>query len=177
MDPRYFNRIVAVYGLGVDEFLDLFARQNHACAVCQRPLVLFSSAKSEKPVVDHCHSTGKVRGILCYGCNVALGWLEKDADRTACLTGYLRKQGELRAATRRNGDEVVAIRRAADAAQHERVQNLLDPTWVLMSELERALNTSQEGSRLPLGQSGALEKRADVELMLVPDEEVKEQAG
>lgn len=37
------------------------------CAVCDRETVL---------VVDHCHTSGRVRGLLCHRCNTSLGWLE-----------------------------------------------------------------------------------------------------
>jgi len=182
VDHKYFNRIAATYGLGVDEFLDLFAAQNHSCAVCKTALVLFSSAKGEKPVVDHCHVTGKVRGILCNGCNVSLGWLEKNPERTARLARYIcatqpaRVAGPMAVAAKHRHVTANQHRRDVDQAQAEydaRMQDHLDPTRVLISELQQALNTSQEGNRQPLGESGALEKRPDVELKLVTDEEVK----
>ena len=81
---------MAIYGIGADEFLDLFLAQAHQCAVCKCPLVLFSDQDREKPVVDHCHATGAVRGILCRGCNVTIGYLEKDPGRTAAALQYLR---------------------------------------------------------------------------------------
>lgn len=89
LNAEYFNRIASVYGIGVDEFLDLFEAQGHKCAICRCDLVLFSSRRSEKPVVDHDHKTAAVRGILCHPCNVAVGWLEKDMNRTQRAAGYI----------------------------------------------------------------------------------------
>lgn len=92
MNTEYFNRITDVYGLGVDEFLDLFAAQGHACTICKHQLVLFSSNKREKPVVDHDHSTGMVRGILCVSCNIAVGWIEKRPKTRWTVFNHLHNQ-------------------------------------------------------------------------------------
>lgn len=172
MDTRYFNRIAAVYGLGVDEFLDLFARQNHACAVCKTPLVLFSSVKREKPVVDHCHLTGKVRGILCYGCNVAIGWIEKDAARTARCAKYIQATSD-RAVYRANlhlaqsANNVVAIQ-DAKAALQKSLEISPAQSLALITEFERATLASREGAVCPLGKSDAY----DAGPQLVHSEEV-----
>jgi hypothetical protein len=87
---EYFNRIVDTYGIGVDEFLQLFAEQKHQCEICRCPLVLFSTQTHEQPVVDHDHATGAVRGILCRTCNFQVGWIEKDLLRTAKALAYMQ---------------------------------------------------------------------------------------
>lgn len=56
------------YGLSVQEFDDLVKVQKGKCAICK---------KKVKLVVDHCHSTGRVRGLLCSMCNGHLGFYEK----------------------------------------------------------------------------------------------------
>jgi hypothetical protein len=70
-----------VYGLSEEDYLTLRGLQGSRCAICGthediRPLV-----------VDHCHDTGKVRGLLCHQCNVGLGYLQESAD---CLVSALR---------------------------------------------------------------------------------------
>ena len=59
------------YNLSIDEFLKLIPTH---CPICG---ILFSHHTSEdrktQPVVDHDHTTGKVRGILCNRCNSGLG--------------------------------------------------------------------------------------------------------
>jgi hypothetical protein len=73
-DPVYranhqIGRLKSKYGLSREDFAALLDRQHHACANCERPF-------TRKPCVDHCHVTGLVRGLLCGGCNLALGHLE-----------------------------------------------------------------------------------------------------
>lgn len=66
----------AKYGLTLAQWDDLFLSQNSKCAICKR----------EKPGgigdwhIDHDHTTGKVRGLLCYYCNTGLGMFSDLAD-------------------------------------------------------------------------------------------------
>lgn len=68
------SRLKKLYGLTIDDAALMLQRQNNRCAICE---VEFSETK--KPVVDHCHSSGKVRELLCSPCNTALGHIEKDS--------------------------------------------------------------------------------------------------
>ena len=64
------------YNLTVDQYNYLLLSQNNCCKICD--LYLDKSTKSKTPHVDHCHKTGKVRGILCHQCNLNLGRIEKE---------------------------------------------------------------------------------------------------
>jgi hypothetical protein len=52
----------------------LFEKQNGTCAICDIPLALFPHEHFPSACVDHDHSTGKIRGLLCYSCNLVLGY-------------------------------------------------------------------------------------------------------
>lgn len=52
--------------------IKFFNNQGEACALCR---IKFD--KGLDPVVDHCHDTGNVRGLLCSHCNKSLGYTEK----------------------------------------------------------------------------------------------------
>lgn len=71
------------YGITSADYAEMAARQLGACAAClQRP--------SAGPLsVDHCHRTGRIRGLLCQGCNTALGAIADDPGRAAGLIAYL----------------------------------------------------------------------------------------
>jgi hypothetical protein len=52
----------------------MLEQQDNCCAICETK-VLFGvgTRQLNGAVIDHCHSNGHVRGILCNGCNIALG--------------------------------------------------------------------------------------------------------
>lgn len=57
------------YGITEEIYLILCQKQNNLCAICQMKL----NSNKRKDHVDHCHETGRVRGILCHHCNLMLG--------------------------------------------------------------------------------------------------------
>lgn len=75
------------YGMTVEEFTALFTAQDGACASCGDPVAI--DAKGTH--VDHCHATDRIRGILCRGCNMALGCLKDDPTRIQALADYLER--------------------------------------------------------------------------------------
>ncbi|MER7596264.1 endonuclease VII domain-containing protein [Streptomyces hydrogenans] len=78
-----------LYGITEEEYVVMLEAQGHACAICgskEWP------GKDNRPHVDHCHSTGRVRGILCGRCNVALGLMDDDAGRLRTAAEYLERE-------------------------------------------------------------------------------------
>ena len=62
------------YGLTLEQFDEILASQGGACAICGGT----DTGKWENLHVDHNHITGKVRGILCNECNMAIGKFKTD---------------------------------------------------------------------------------------------------
>lgn len=60
------------YGITVSERNLILDLQNGRCKICNTEL-----DNGKRTHIDHCHLTGKVRGILCHTCNTKLGWYEK----------------------------------------------------------------------------------------------------
>ena len=60
------------YGICLEDFNTMLMEQNYLCKICKN--------KMNKPCVDHSHSTGKVRGLLCSECNTALGLFKENVD-------------------------------------------------------------------------------------------------
>lgn len=71
------NHLKRKYGITIEDYEETLKRQNGCCAICgtKDP----KGPKTAKAfVVDHNHSTNKVRGLLCFNCNTALGLFKED---------------------------------------------------------------------------------------------------
>ena len=76
------------YSLTPDDWQALHDRQGGLCALCKIPGRV---GKHGKLHVDHDHETGRVRGLLCGACNVALGVLGDTSRRIEAVLAYLAK--------------------------------------------------------------------------------------
>ena len=74
------------YGVSATQFKDLLTKQNNKCAICKSELNI-----SKKTHIDHCHTTGKIRGILCQECNHGLGLFKYSQDILDSAQKYLKK--------------------------------------------------------------------------------------
>ena len=69
------NRYPKKYGISFAQFQKLVEDAGHKCQLCS---VAFRDVSGPRgPHLDHCHVTGKIRGILCGPCNRAPGFIEK----------------------------------------------------------------------------------------------------
>lgn len=74
------------YGLTLSEYNAMFTAQDGKCKLC-----LGISADGRRLSVDHCHSTGKVRGLLCNSCNLALGMFKDNTSVLERAIDYVRR--------------------------------------------------------------------------------------
>ena len=79
---RAWNRS-SRYGLTNDQVEAMITAQKGLCAICAEPL-------PARYHIDHSHSTGKVRGILCHGCNLKLPMVE-DKPKLQAALAYLAR--------------------------------------------------------------------------------------
>lgn len=79
------------YGITEAEYIGMFERQGHACAICGAGIAPRGTSpdKSQTAHLDHCHTTGRVRGLLCAACNIGLGKFRDDATLMARAITYL----------------------------------------------------------------------------------------
>jgi hypothetical protein len=75
-----------LYGISLEEIQKLREKQGGKCAICLVDFKDFSSA-----CVDHCHTTGKVRGLLCNRCNHGLGHFRDNLSTLQRAIEYLKK--------------------------------------------------------------------------------------
>ncbi len=79
------------YGLTVEQFEIMLGEQGGCCLICKTPEDSIDprTGKTRNLAVDHCHTTGKVRGLLCAGCNNGLGCFKDDTNRIVAALEYL----------------------------------------------------------------------------------------
>jgi hypothetical protein len=72
------------FGITLAEYEQMLATQNGVCKICKGPPV-------GRPTlaVDHCHDTGRVRGLLCSNCNTGIGCLQEKPEIFAAAIMYL----------------------------------------------------------------------------------------
>jgi bifunctional DNA-binding transcriptional regulator/antitoxin component of YhaV-PrlF toxin-antitoxin module len=82
------------YGLSKEEFLEIYARQDGRCALTGEPITIHkegTGAGNAFAVVDHCHTTGKIRGLLSAKINTALGLFGDDPELLRKAAEYLEE--------------------------------------------------------------------------------------
>ena len=75
------------YGLTIEEADTMFLKQDRCCAICKSP----TNVNFRDWSTDHDHRTGKVRGILCHGCNTGLGGFRDSIECLRAAIAYLSK--------------------------------------------------------------------------------------
>lgn len=75
------------FGITLEQFRVVLAAQGNRCGICRAP----EMGGSGQWHVDHDHASGKVRGILCRGCNVAIGAMRDNPDTLRAAIQYLEE--------------------------------------------------------------------------------------
>lgn len=79
------------YGIDQKYFENLMKDQQNSCAICKTHIEEYSSKGHRKHfAVDHCHTTGNVRGLLCDMCNRGLGFFKDDISILTRAITYLK---------------------------------------------------------------------------------------
>lgn len=89
-DPIYYQKHLSycrlyrlkTYNLTLEEYMDLYEKQQGLCALCGQPEKLKQQGKITALCIDHDHQTGKVRGLLCRVCNRWVGLIEAVFNQT-----------------------------------------------------------------------------------------------
>lgn len=79
------------YGISTEQWLQMFENQNHLCAICNEEGFKLDPNSKNLLVVDHCHTSGKVRGLLCHNCNRALGLFKDKISVVESAVQYLKE--------------------------------------------------------------------------------------
>ena len=76
------------YGISSEQYQEKLKYQNYGCAICGKKQTTKALA------VDHCHTTGKIRSLLCGPCNTGLGQFQDNPDLLLKAAEYLKEHNE-----------------------------------------------------------------------------------
>lgn len=82
-----FQRIASTFGISKEDYETMLLNQNGVCAICNEPEL---SKRFKFLAVDHCHKTGKIRGLLCSKCNQGLGYFNDNVSNLQSAITYLK---------------------------------------------------------------------------------------
>lgn len=85
---QQYRSMLKKYNLTPEQKLEMARKQQYKCANL-KCINYLNWSNISNIAVDHCHTTGKVRGLLCNGCNTMLGILESVSERKQGLLEYL----------------------------------------------------------------------------------------
>ena len=85
-DSTLKSRLKRLYSMTVEDYELLLIKQGNVCAICEA-----SCKTNNRLCVDHCHTSGEIRGLLCHRCNCALGLLDDNKGRINNMIKYLER--------------------------------------------------------------------------------------
>jgi hypothetical protein len=90
-NPEYYlnQQMKKLYNVSYDWYQEKLSKQNGVCAICKKPETTEIRGKLINMAVDHCHTTGKARGLLCTQCNRGLGLFQDNPTILQSAIEYL----------------------------------------------------------------------------------------
>jgi len=83
--------VLNTYGLDPDDYEMMRIAQEYRCGICKKHE---SDASRGRLVVDHNHTTGEVRGLLCQQCNTGIGMMQDSRELVNSATTYLERNND-----------------------------------------------------------------------------------
>jgi len=87
------------YGITLNHYNDMLERQSGRCLICDCKFDMSYKPKggsgAKSPCVDHCHTTGKIRGLLCSNCNKGIGCLKENISILSRAIQYIANHSEV----------------------------------------------------------------------------------
>lgn len=74
------------YGISLEKYNEILLSQSCRCRICS----IHQTSLKKKFAVDHCHDTGRIRGLLCFDCNTGIGKLKDDPNLLVKAAEYLK---------------------------------------------------------------------------------------
>lgn len=90
-DRAHFVRVNAKYGISEEDYYSLLKAQESKCKICG----IDEDKLKQRLHIDHCHTSGKIRGLLCSNCNTGIGNLRDDVSLLEKAIQYLNSYNEV----------------------------------------------------------------------------------
>jgi len=81
------TNLIKKFGINADQYEAMFVEQNGVCAICRKLEIC-----NRDLCVDHCHTSNRVRGLLCTNCNMALGKFQDSIEYLQNAVEYLKRE-------------------------------------------------------------------------------------
>ena len=85
-------RVQRKFGVSYSQYEKILKQQNNCCANPGCKSTVPGAPGRKRFYIDHCHTTGKIRGLLCHSCNLALGHIQDKVEKLEGLIIYLNDQ-------------------------------------------------------------------------------------
>jgi len=85
-------RVQRKFGVSYEKYEKILKKQNYCCANLGCKSTVPGAPGRTRFYIDHCHETGKIRGLLCHSCNLALGHVQDKVEKLEGLIVYLNDQ-------------------------------------------------------------------------------------
>ncbi len=95
-EKQHATDIKRLYGLSIERYNEMLTEQACGCKICGKQHD--PSLKRGRLYVDHCHITGEIRGLLCGGCNSAIGYFNDDVSLLEKAITYINNSKKLKIA-------------------------------------------------------------------------------
>ena len=119
-----WRRIKKKYGLTKEQWYKIYNDQNGCCYICRRTEKQIRKSKSKYLMVDHCHDTNRVRGLLCGNCNRhVLPGVKENVEMAERLVKYLKEDRGYGAVPSINKEEDNREKKNAKKATSRRNRN------------------------------------------------------
>lgn len=79
-------RLLHTFGITIENYNSIFTEQEGCCYICRKPQIELNKPLS----IDHCHKTGKIRGLLCNLCNTSIGGFRNNVVSLENAINYLK---------------------------------------------------------------------------------------
>jgi hypothetical protein len=93
-DKNKNSHLLSLYRISLEQYNAKLHEQNGACFLCERPEISKQCGKLRSLTVDHCHTTNKIRRLLCTKCNSLLGMANDDPSLLRRAATYLEEEAK-----------------------------------------------------------------------------------